>query len=89
MTPKAKILASTSMLPVLADFLEDCIEDGLIRFKAKKEATKVISHIREMDKLFMDTASKESVQQQNDIQLAFRQWMNEGFKDQSDEAPNT
>jgi len=42
MTPKAKILASTSMLPVLADFLEDCIEDGLIRFKVKQEATKVI-----------------------------------------------
>jgi len=85
MTTEAKILASTSMLPVLADFLEDCIEDGLIRFKVKQEAVKVIKHIREMDKMFMDTASKESVQQQNDIQLAFRQWMNEGFKDQSDE----
>lgn len=82
MTPKAKLLAATSMLPVLADFLEDCIEDGLIRFKAKQEAVKVIKHIREMDKMFMDTASKESVQQQNDIQLAFRQWMEEGFKDE-------
>jgi len=82
MTPEAKLLASTSMLPVLADFLEDCIEEGLIRFKAKQEATKVISHIREMDKLFMDTAKPKEVQQQNDIQLAFRQWMSEGFKDE-------
>jgi len=77
---ESKLLASTSKLPVLADLLEDCIEAKLIRFGAKKEAIKVIAHIREMDKMFMDTADAEAVQQQNNIQLAFRQWMEESYK---------
>jgi hypothetical protein len=77
---EAKLLAATSKLPVLADLLEDCIEAKLIRFGTKKEALKVITHIREMDKLFMNTAKIEEVQQQNDIQLAFRQWMEESYK---------
>jgi len=84
MTNKAKLLAATSKLPVLADLLEDCIDAKLIRFTAKQEATKIINHIREMDKLFMDTASEEDVQQQNNIQLAFRQWMNESYKEEEE-----
>lgn len=81
MTTEAKLLASTALLPVLADFLEDCE----LNRKTKAEATKVINFIRGLDKLLMDEATIEEYNQQVDIQRAFRQWLEVSFKEEEDE----
>lgn len=81
MTPKAKLLISTCLLPSLADMLEDSIESGLIRFQAKHEATKVIKHIRSLDEFLMNEASIEDVDQEILIQRVFRRFINEHFEE--------
>ena len=77
MTTNEKILISTSLLPVLADFLED----AGFRFEAKNRANVVINSIRALDRFFMNDTNTDEVEQQNNIQLAFRQWCNENFKE--------
>ena len=72
MTQEEKLLISTALLPVLADFLEDW---PYFKREFKQESTKIINNIRFFDKMFMDEANDEEVKQQNDIQLAFRQWL--------------
>lgn len=72
MTQEEKLLISTALLPVLADFLEDWPH---FKREFKQESTKIINNIRFFDKMFMDEANDEEVKQQNDIQLAFRQWL--------------
>lgn len=81
MTPEAKLLISTCLLPSLADMLEDSIESGLIRFGAKHEATKVIKHIRALDEFLMNKANIEDVDQEILIQRVFRQFINEHFEE--------
>lgn len=81
MTPHAKLLISTCLLPSLADMLEDSIDSGLIRFQAKHEATKVIKHIRALDEFLMNQASIDDVDQQVLIQRVFRQFINEHFEE--------
>lgn len=77
MTTNEKILISTSLLPVLADFLED----AGFRFEAKNRANVVINSVRALDRFFMNDTSLEEVDQQVDIQLAFRQWCEQNFKE--------
>jgi hypothetical protein len=76
MTPDQKLLTAQSLLPVLADFLEDY---PCFKREFKQEATKLISQIRYFDKMFMDTAEEESVNEQNNIQLWFRQQLEEAL----------
>jgi hypothetical protein len=67
-----KLVAACSIAPVIADFLEDCIDSGLIRFKMKQEANKLIAQIRRFDELIMSTASIESIDEQILIQTWLR-----------------
>jgi hypothetical protein len=80
MTPEQKLLISTSLLPVLADMLEDWKE---FKHEYKQEQTRIINAIRYLDKMFMDEATDEERKQQNDIQLAFRQWITKSMEDES------
>jgi hypothetical protein len=70
-----------SILPSVADKLEDFP----FRFKAKQLQNEVVRTIRNQDKHFMDIADKETIIQQNDIQRAFLGWLDEQFKDITDE----
>jgi hypothetical protein len=70
-----------SILPSVADKLEDFP----FRFKAKQLQNDVVRTIRNQDKHFMDIADKETIIQQNDIQRAFLGWLDEQFKDITDE----
>jgi hypothetical protein len=76
MTQEHKLLVAQSLLPVLADFLED----QPFKREVKMRTNLVINVIRGFDKMFMDSANEEVVQQQNDIQLWFRQQLEEAFK---------
>jgi len=71
-----ELLVSTSLLPVLADYLEECNLKGAI----KREANGVINFIRNLDRLLLEGAEIGELEQQIDIQRAFRQWVNEHFK---------
>lgn len=73
MTQEEKLLISTSLLPVLADF----IEDYPFNRQFKLEANRIINGIRFFDGMLLEGASAEEVQEQNDIQLAFRNWLKE------------
>ena len=70
-----------SILPSVADKLEDFP----FRFKAKQLQNEVVRTIRNQDKHFMDIADKETIIQQNDIQRAFLGWLDEQYKDITDE----
>ena len=73
MNTESKLIAAVALCPVIADYLEDCIDDGAIRFKMKQEANKLIAQIRRFDKLLMDTASIEVVEEQIQLQQWIRQ----------------
>lgn len=70
-----------SILPSVADKLEDFP----FRFKAKQLQNEVVRTIRNQDKHFMDIADNETIIQQNDIQRAFLGWLDEQYKEITDE----
>lgn len=75
MTNNGKLLASIALAPIVADFLEDAELKGL----AKMKANQLINQIRAFDNFILTGASKESIEQQIDIQRAFRQWIETNF----------
>ena len=75
MTNDIKLIAATSILPVLADFLEDLNEDKTFRTDMKMATLNLIGQIRKLDERIMKNASNETSEQQVNIQIAFRQWL--------------
>ena len=78
MTNNGKLLASIALAPVVADFLEDA---GL-KYEAKKRANRLIAEIRSFDEWIMNNASIETIEQQIEIQRAFRQWIEKNFTEE-------
>ena len=85
MNEKSKLLA-TALLPVLADIVEDIPMNQL----AKQTRNRMVAGIRSFDKLYTNVKGEDeeeykiAMQQQLDIQQAFRQWLNENFTDNAD-----
>ena len=83
MNNHAKLLAATALLPVLADL----IEDVPMNQRAKQTRNRMVAGIRSYDRLFTDVKGeseeeyKVAMEQQLNIQIAFRQWLNELFKE--------
>ncbi len=81
MTPAHKLIISTALLPVLADFLEDVPMNRL----AKMRRENVVNSIRAFDRMYTNTEQtddyKEAMEQQIQIQLAFRSWLDESLKE--------
>lgn len=76
MKTEEKLVLSTALLPVLADLLEDVPLNRLVKFKANT----VINSIRALDNHITnqkttDKDYKEAVEQQNALQLMFRNWL--------------
>ena len=70
MTPEQfHLLIGTSLLPVLADF----IEDYPMARTAKHERDKIVQAIRSYDRIYMDKAPIEVIEQQVQLQQWFRQ----------------
>lgn len=80
MKPEHKLIISTALLPVLADFLEDV---PMNRY-AKMKRENVVNSIRAFDRMYTNTEQTEdyteAMEQQNNIQLAFRSWIDESLK---------
>jgi hypothetical protein len=71
MKQETKLLGAIGIMPVLADFLED----QEFNQQMKMVANDLIASIRRFDNYFMRDANIELIDQQINIQLAFRQWL--------------
>ena len=71
MKQETKLLGAIGIMPVLADFLEDQPFNQTMKMKANH----LISAIRSFDRFMMDDTDVELHEQQINIQLAFRQWL--------------
>lgn len=71
MKQETKLLGAIGIMPVLADFLED----QEFNQQMKMVANDLIASIRRFDNYFMRDAVIELIDQQVNIQLAFRQWL--------------
>jgi len=71
MKTETKLLGAIGVMPVLADFLED----QNFNQQMKMIANDLIASIRRFDNYFMRDADIELIDQQVNIQLAFRQWL--------------
>jgi len=71
MKTETKLLGAIGIMPVLADFLED----QQFNQQMKMIANDLIASIRRFDNYFMRDADIELIDQQVNIQLAFRQWL--------------
>jgi hypothetical protein len=72
MTKEHFYLTSTlCILPAIADQLEDLP----FTFRAKQLQNETVRAIRRLDKHFMDVASIGVIDEQNQIQRAFLQWL--------------
>ena len=81
MKAEHKLIISTALLPVLADFLEDV---PMNRY-AKMKRENVVNSIRAFDRMYTNTEQTEdyteAMEQQVNIQREFRNWLNELFKE--------
>lgn len=71
MKQETKLLGAIGIMPVLADFLEDQPFNQTMKMKANL----LISAIRSFDRFMMDDMELAELEQQVNIQLAFRQWL--------------
>jgi len=84
MTKNGKLLAAVALAPVVADFLED----AELRFEAKKRANRIIAEIRSFDEWILKGADITMIEQQVNIQRAFRQWIKTNFTENENEDSN-
>jgi len=73
LTNNTKLLTAISILPVLADFLEDMPFNRETKYRANL----LINNIRSLDRYLIDTCPEEGILEQVDLQLLFRQWVKE------------
>lgn len=76
----AKMLTIVGVLPVIADLVDDCIDDKMIQFEMEKRFNELNKHIRRIDESITKDMDLQTSDQQIALQRAFRQWMNEAFK---------
>lgn len=72
---ETKLLAIVGILPVLGDFIEDLNDEKIFTKAIKMRANHLLDEIRKSDKRLLDDADQEIWNQQMDIQMAFRQWL--------------
>ena len=77
MTNEEKLLTIVSVMPVLADFLEDLNDDKFFSTQVKIQAQNLIAQIRKLDERVMKNADIQAIEEQITIQRHFRQWINE------------
>jgi hypothetical protein len=77
MTNEEKMLTVVSVMPVLADFLEDLNDDKFFSTQVKIQAQNLIAQIRKLDERVMKNADIQAIEEQITIQRHFRQWVQE------------
>lgn len=72
---EAKLLVVVSLLPVIADFIEDIP----LYQKTKKNANMFIDEVRKIDDLILKGTTMDVIDQQITLQREFRNWIKENF----------
>ena len=83
MTREQKLVALCAFLPVLGDFIEDLNDQSVFRQGLKNKANMLLQEFQKVDRavLRIDEANSEQVwKEQVDLQIAFRQWIEEVIK---------
>ena len=83
MTREQKLVALCAFLPVLGDFIEDLNDQSVFRQGLKNKANMLLQEIQKVDRavLRIDEQHAEQVyNEQVDLQIAFRQWIEEVIK---------
>jgi hypothetical protein len=83
MKPSTKILAIVGILPVLGDFIEDLNDEKIFTKAIKMRSNMLLDEIRKSDKRLLDDADQDIWNQQMDIQMAFRQWLQNAEDEQA------
>lgn len=76
-----KLLVLCGVLPVLADFIEDLNMEKTFTKTIKHRANSLMEEIRKNDERLLNNTGLELQTQQIEIQLSFRKWVNENFKE--------
>ena len=74
-----KLIVLTAIRPVLGDYIEDLNDSNIFKQNIKRKANMFLDEIRKTDRLIIDSAVSDAMNQQVDIQRAFRQWVKENF----------
>jgi hypothetical protein len=83
MTKQHKLVALSAVLPVLADFIEDLNDQYVFKQDLKRKANILADEIRKVDNRVLQVYGEnreEIYQQQVELQLLFRQWIEETIK---------
>lgn len=80
-----KLISIVGILPVLGDFIEDLNDEKIFTKAIKMRANHLLDEIRKSDKRLLDDANQEIWNQQMDIQIAFRQWLQNAEDDKERE----
>jgi hypothetical protein len=71
-----KFMTVVSIMPVLADFLEDLNEEKFFKTDVKMVTQNLIAQVRKLDERVMKNADINAIEEQILIQREFRQWLN-------------
>ena len=80
MTKEHKLVALSAVLPVLADFIEDLNDQYVFKQDLKRKANILADEIRKVDYKVLQVYGEkrdEIYEQQVQLQLLFRQWIEE------------
>lgn len=83
MTKEHKLVALSAVLPVLADFIEDLNEQYVFKQDLKRKANILADEIRKVDYKVLQVYGEkrdEIYNQQVQLQLLFRAWIEETIK---------
>ena len=83
MTKNHKLVTLSAVLPVLADFIDDLNEQYVFKQDLKRKANMLVEEIRKVDYKVLQVYGEkreEIYAQQVDLQLLFRQWIEETIK---------
>lgn len=74
-----KLIVLTAILPVLGDYIEDLNDANVFKHNIKRKASMFLEEIQKTDRLIINNSDHRAMEQQVDIQRAFRQWVKENF----------
>lgn len=83
MTKEHKLVTLSAILPVLADFIEDLNDQYVFKQDLKRKANILAEEIRKVDYKVLQVYGEkreEIYSQQVDLQLLFRQWIEQTIK---------
>lgn len=83
MTKEHKLVTLSAVLPVLADFIEDLNDQYVFKQDLKRKANILAEEIRKVDERVLQVYGdnrEEIYSQQVELQLLFRQWIEETIK---------